>query len=262
VLILASTSDIVRVVTGEAADIEAHASWMNKNAGTITPNRTNTASITTATTTTIVPAPGSASDFVAVRYLSLRNNHATQECNVTVEHYDGSNSETLMKCLLLPGETLVYDGEGRWRHYNVSGGLYVATGPFATQAEMETGSSVAVVVSPGRQHFHPGHPKFWAKFGTTGNVLDSYNVDSVSDDGTGLATVTIGTNFSGADWACQVTTERAATALTVANARDQAIRNAGQAAGTVQVECWNHDAVTPALADPTSWHVVGLGDQA
>jgi hypothetical protein len=262
-LIAQATTDILRVVTGEAADIEVHASWMDKNGSTFTPGRTDLASITTATTTNILDMTGaSAGTYRNVKALSLRNNHASQQCNVTVEHTDGTNVETLMKCLLLAGETLILDGDGKWTHYLASGAPYAASGPMATQAEMEAGTSIGVIVTPGRQHFHPGHPKTWAKFGVTGNLLGSYNVTSVSDDGTGLATVTIATDFSDANWVCQVTTERASTALTVANARDQAIRSGGQAAGTVTVECWNHDASTPALADPSAWHVFGLGDQA
>jgi len=51
-LILSSTSDIIRVVTSAAADVDVHASWVDNASGTITPGRTNTAPITTATTTT------------------------------------------------------------------------------------------------------------------------------------------------------------------------------------------------------------------
>lgn len=262
-LILQSQTDILRVVTGEAADIEVHVSWMDKLASAFTPDSDDLPSITTAATTTIIDMTGvAASTFRNVKVLSLRNAHASQECNVTVEHTDGTNVETLFKCLLQPGETLVFSGDGRWAHYTATGAEYSASGPVATQAQMETGTAVDVVVSPGRQQFHQGHPKMWAKFGVTGNLLDSYNVASVADDGTGLATVTIATDFSSADWMCQVSTERASTALTVANASDQAIRSAAQAAGTVTVEAWNHDAATPALADPTAWHVIGLGDQA
>jgi len=260
VLILASVSDLIQVVTGEAADIEPHASWMDKAAAVFTPGRTNTASITTAATTTVVPSPA-ASTQRNVKVLSLRNNHASVACNVTVEHTDGTNVETLMKCLLLAGELLVLSGDGRWKHYSASGELYAAIPLFATKAEMETGTSVLVTVSPGRQHNHPGHPKFWAKFGVTGNLLDSYNVTSVSDDGTGLATVTIATDFSSADWACHVTVERAATALAVADAREGRVVTAAQAAGTVQVECYDHTATTALAKDPAAWHVAGLGDQ-
>jgi len=47
-LILASTSDLIRVVTGSAAQIEVHASWVDLNGTTVTPGRTNTPFITTA----------------------------------------------------------------------------------------------------------------------------------------------------------------------------------------------------------------------
>lgn len=262
-LIVQATTDILRVVTGEAGDIEVHVSWMDKLGSAFTPGSDDLPSITTATTTNIIDMTGaSAGTYRNVKALTFRNAHASQEVNVTVEHTDGTNVETLFKCLLLPGETLVFSGDGRWKHHTATGAVYPASGPAATQAEMEAAASTVVAVTPGRQHFHPGHPKFWAKFGVTGNLLDSYNVTSVNDDGTGLATITIATDFGTADWMCQVSTERASTSLAVANARDQAIRSAGQAAGTVTVEAWNHDAATPALADPTSWHVVGMGDQA
>jgi len=56
-LLLTSTSDIVRLITGAAAStIEVHTSYVDVNGTTITPGRTNTR-ITTATTTTIVASP-------------------------------------------------------------------------------------------------------------------------------------------------------------------------------------------------------------
>lgn len=69
-LLLTSTSDIVRLTTGTATStIEVHASYVDNNAGVITPNRTNTR-ITTATTTTIVPAPSSGVQRNLYRYFS------------------------------------------------------------------------------------------------------------------------------------------------------------------------------------------------
>lgn len=56
-LLLTSTSDILRVTTGTATTtIEIHASYIDNASGTITPGRTNTR-ITTATTTTVVASP-------------------------------------------------------------------------------------------------------------------------------------------------------------------------------------------------------------
>jgi hypothetical protein len=66
----------------------------------------------------------------------------------------------------------------------------------ATQAEQEAASSTSVYTSPGRQHFHPGVAKFYLKAGTAGNILNSYNITSVTDTGVGIITVTIATDFS------------------------------------------------------------------
>jgi hypothetical protein len=107
-LILASTSDLVRVVTDASSDIEVHASWVDNAAGTITPGRTNTASITTATTTTVVGSPG-ASTQRNVKHLSITNNHASVSCNVAVEHTDGTNVVELRAVNLLIGENLTLD---------------------------------------------------------------------------------------------------------------------------------------------------------
>lgn len=135
----------------------------------------------------------------------------------------------------------------------------------ATQAEQEAASSTVAPVTPGRQQFHPSAAKFWAyvtvSTGTPTLYAGSYNITSITDTGTGLLTITIGTDFSSANWNCQVSVERAATALTVANLRNAGVRFGGLAAGTVLVECWDDTAVTANQVDPASWAVTGLGDQ-
>jgi hypothetical protein len=123
VIILASTSDILRVVTGAAANkISAHASWVDNNAGTITPGRTNT-NITTATTTTIVGSPG-ASTYRALKFCAIQNNDATNACSITLQHYDGSTSVDLWAITLLPGEAMLFTNSG-WRHLDANGGDYL-----------------------------------------------------------------------------------------------------------------------------------------
>ena len=56
---LASTSDLLKVITSAAGTVAVHASWVDlPNGGTSSsPGRTNTADITTATTTTVVASP-------------------------------------------------------------------------------------------------------------------------------------------------------------------------------------------------------------
>lgn len=73
----------------------------------------------------------------------------------------------------------------------------------ATQAEQETASSTAVFVSPGRQQFHPSAAKAWVRYNTvtTTTITSSYNVSSLTDNGTGDTTVNFTTAFSGTDYA-------------------------------------------------------------
>ena len=75
----------------------------------------------------------------------------------------------------------------------------------AVQSEMETATSTTLAVTPGRQHFHPGHPKVWGYAtvsGGTPTLETSYNLTSITDTGTGQLTATIATDFSDAEWAC------------------------------------------------------------
>lgn len=124
---LTSTSDIIRVVTSQAAQIEAHASYVDWNGSAITPGRTNTPHITTATTTTVVAAPG-ASVQRNVKHLNITNDHASASCGVTVEHFDGTTAIELMAFTLLPGENMIFGEEGRWAHRDANGAEYPAAG--------------------------------------------------------------------------------------------------------------------------------------
>ncbi len=125
-LLLSSTSDVVRVITGAAAAIKVHASYVDNAAGVITPGRMNT-SITTATTTTVVGSPA-ASTHRNLKHLNITNTHASQSCNVKVEHFDGTTAVELMGFVLLPGENMVFNEEGRWVHRDAQGAEYPPAG--------------------------------------------------------------------------------------------------------------------------------------
>lgn len=114
-LLLTSTSDIIRVVTGSAADVDVHASWVDNASGTITPGRTNTTPITTATTTTVVGSPG-ASTQRNVKALYIHNVHATVSTTLTVQHFDGTTNVDLINCTLLPDEHINLNENGTWVH--------------------------------------------------------------------------------------------------------------------------------------------------
>lgn len=124
---LSSTSDVIRIVTGSAAQIECHASWADLNGTTVTLGRQNTPHITTATTTTVVASPA-ASTVRNVKHLNITNDHASQSCSITVEHYDGTTAEELIAVTLLSGENMVLGEDGRWTHYDANGAVYPPAG--------------------------------------------------------------------------------------------------------------------------------------
>lgn len=120
--ILSSTSDVVRVVTGSAvSSIEVQASFTDLNGSTYTPGSQET-EITTATTTTVVSAPG-ASTYRRLKQLTALNS-STSSCVVTVQKYDGTNSADLFGATLLGGESLVRETNGRWAHLDARGAPY------------------------------------------------------------------------------------------------------------------------------------------
>lgn len=125
---LASTSDLIRVITGAAATIECHASFVDivVSSGAVTPGRTNTI-ISTATTTSIVASPASGS-VRNIKHLNITNNHASASCNVAVVHTDGTTAVELMQFNLLPGENMILNDEGRWAHRDAQGAEYPSAG--------------------------------------------------------------------------------------------------------------------------------------
>jgi hypothetical protein len=117
---LASTNDLIQVITGNAVSLDVYASYIDLNSSTnaVTPGRKNT-KITTATTTTIVDAP--ASGLVRkTKSIFIKNidgydsndgyGYGTGDgysCNVTVQHTDGSTIVQLDKRNLGPGDSIV-----------------------------------------------------------------------------------------------------------------------------------------------------------
>jgi len=107
-LILASTSDVVQVVTGGAGLVDVHASWMDNASGAVLPGRTNTANIATATTTTVVPAPV-AQVQRNVKTLHIRNGGVSQVVGVLL--VDPTGAFKLWEQRLEQGATLQYIDE-------------------------------------------------------------------------------------------------------------------------------------------------------
>ncbi len=126
-LLLTTTSSVLRIVTGAATNmIEAHASWVDVSGTTITPGSLNI-NVSTATTTTIVAAPG-ASTQRNIKALYVTNTSTGTSCRVAVEHTDGTTVVELMGFVLLPGENMGYREDGSWVHRDQNGAEYPPSG--------------------------------------------------------------------------------------------------------------------------------------
>jgi len=72
--------------------------------------------------------------------------------------------------------------------------------PAAAQSDQETATSTTTYVTPGRQQFHPSAVKVMCRWTsvTTTSITASYNVTSLTDNGTGDTTINFTTAFSSA----------------------------------------------------------------
>lgn len=122
-ILLTSTSDLLRVVSSSTANLSVHADWIDAASGAGTPGRQNTA-ISTATTTTVVASPGSGVQR-NVKNVSIRNDHASTANAVTVLHTDGTTSVNLIKVTLAAGEQLQHNDAG-WQVIDVLGNIKTA----------------------------------------------------------------------------------------------------------------------------------------
>ena len=127
----------------------------------------------------------------------------------------------------------------------------------ATQAEMEAASSNTVAVTPGRAQYHPGMAKAWVTFaGGSGVISASYNVASVTRNGTGDYTINFSTAFSDANYAFAASARRDAgqTNFVIINTK-------GDTAPTTTAHRINTMVNSIALTDPQSVSLVYFGDQ-
>lgn len=164
---------------------------------------------------------------------------------------------------------LVVDaGSNNWRVIDYAKNSPAATdtapgiAELAVQSELETATDVARIVTPGRQHFHPAHPKMWGHVTVSGGpptISTSHNLTSITDTAEGILTATIATDFSSANWCPGMTPEHNGVDVDTLGAID----DGGIAAGTVRFLAWQTgQSASPSLVDPLSWNFWGFGDQA
>ena len=109
-LLLTATTDLLRIVTSAAADVDVVAAYVDRDQSTfaVQGDGKQLTTITTATTTTVVSSPA-ASKTRNVKELCVRNTHASQVVDVTVlVEVSGPTQYELHKVTLQPGEALEY----------------------------------------------------------------------------------------------------------------------------------------------------------
>lgn len=130
--------------------------------------------------------------------------------------------------------------------------------PIATQAQQEAGTSVAAMVTPGRQHLHNSAAKFWVTWASSTTTLDgAYNVTSVTNTGVGNETLIIGTDFSASNW-CAV--GMAATANSTDPTAGRIMSFSNRSAGSITINVTDQ-STGPAFAD-AQLNVAGFGDHS
>ena len=142
-------------------------------------------------------------------------------------------------------------------------------GSSAIQDDQESAVDTNIFVSPGTQQFHPSAAKFWLKATANSTTIEaSYNVTSVADTGTGVMTVTIGTDFSSIDWAAALSVVFEPTASFIIYVPGLSL-DPDPAAGTCVMfmtravyDVFNDVYTDAEFADPTAWLLTGYGDQS
>ncbi len=210
-LLLTSTSDQVLLDNSAAGSIQAHASYMDNNAGTITPGRQNTPTITGIVTgTVLVASPGSGVQR-NVKEIIIHNESPTATNIVDAVHTDGTNRHDLIRCTLLPEETLILDGEGRWTHYTADGAVKSQTNlvSYNSSTAAQGAGFASDTYLTGSFILFPTAPKVGTKFKLKFDVSKT-----AAGTATPIITVRLGTAGSTADTARNTFTFSAGTAAT------------------------------------------------
>lgn len=177
---LSATNHVIRVITSAAANIDCHASWGDINGTTLTLGSKNTVNIVTATTTIVVPSP-TAGTIRNVKALYFTNTSSSGSTRVAVEHFDGTDAAELIGFILLPGENLTFNEEGRWNHRDANGAEYPPAGLGSyngrTVSFVKTGTAADTVGYWYSTFKDAGFPGAWAHGspGVNGRITNGVN---------------------------------------------------------------------------------------
>ena len=173
-------------------------------------------------------------------------------------HVTGTTTITAITIPSGAERTVVFDGVLTLTHHATTlilpGGANITTAAGDSMVVRGDGSGNARVVSytaaDGSRRYDPGAAKAWIKCDAAGAIQASYNVTSITDNGTGDVTVTIATDFASADYA---------VVATVYGGGFFSASVFAQAAGSVQVKNWTTSGGLNPVADPTNYYIACFG---
>lgn len=180
-LILDSTSDTVAVVTASAVStMHVHTSWVDITTSAFTPG-SDSALITTATTTTVVGSPG-ASTQRQVKLITVYNAHASSSNAISIQHNDGTDTAVLIKYTLLAGETLQWSEDQNFSVIGADG--RVKTGLAATFSSAFPSIGVPIGGTDGTNFAAPKVLTTAPSSGDPGMIVRSINPNLAADNST------------------------------------------------------------------------------
>jgi hypothetical protein len=139
-LVLNTTSDVLQLITSAAGQIDVYTSYADVSGTTVTVGR-QVQRIGTATTTTVLSAPGSGVSRNAKR-MAVANNSSTVTNTVTWQFFDGTNTIVYESFTLAPGERFSYSETAGIRAFTAAG-LEKTVDSIRTNANANTADVVA-----------------------------------------------------------------------------------------------------------------------
>jgi hypothetical protein len=259
-LILEGANAKLQVITGSAGSIRYHSSWMDNNAGAVTPGGHGTtvaipAAITTPATTDIVAAVG-ASKQRNVKYLELYNDHASVSNVCTAQITDATRTTPLWKSTLAPNESVILDQTGCWTFYDSNGNPKVALAPVGSPLAFV--SATLGTVAAGQLEFD-GSLMYVSHFGSERGILGGEQYIKLNADFTLTSQTPAQKMFnSPAGGALTVSGSRAYEFecyfdLTTMSASSGSFGFAFIGTATLTRQKWKADAIKAAIGTSASW---------
>lgn len=134
-MILASTSDVIRLTSTAAINHDTHVSWADVTAGSSSPTLGNENHTYAAAQTDAAICAAPSSGHVKIpKAITVRNRDGSTSTDVTLKHYDGTTNSELWKGTLLAGETVVWFERVGFRVFDAQGRLKVRNDGLATSS--------------------------------------------------------------------------------------------------------------------------------